>query len=308
MAYNKGMAKIQPAQKTIRFALSGGPAYQYIDLSQVASVVNRRFYRQGINWAVGGFTVIKGTGTGFIGVNRLPETWVLSNSWEKTFRAWKRQQDETLEDGTQESVRARFNDYKVFMDKGHHAVGASANLLPIGSAGFTYGTGEWEYSQIVIPNYGAPGNNYEPYIHMLGSDTGGVTGSIGAIKAYANSRSVPTSPDPTIPSGVLNTDNHLRAMFDVGDNNEDILENVVGKNDNLPYDQLEYPGEKGDETEFVAQINLSNTQSQTQVAGASFPCGLIQLATAALDGTCQFIVHLVPGTHRGYLCEPMTEM
>ena len=32
-------------------------------------------------------------------------------------------------------------------------------------------------------------------------------------------------------------------MFDVGDNNEDVLDNVVGKNEAMPYDQTDYPGE-----------------------------------------------------------------
>jgi len=308
MARSNGMAKIQPAQKTIRFEVSGGSQYQYIDLSQCASIVNRRFYRQGLNWAVGGFTVVSGSGSGFIRVNRLPETWVLSNSWEKAMRAWRRQQDEVLEDGTQESVRARFNDFKVFMDKAHHAAGAASNLTPVGSAGIAYPVGEWEYSQVVIPNFGAPGVNYEPFMHLLGGDTGGIGGSKALIKAYANSRSVPQSPDPLVPGDILSTDNWLNALFDVGDNNQDVMANVVGKNDDLPYHQIAYPGEAGDETEFVASINLNNTQSQTQVSGNSFPCGLVQLETNGLDGTCFFIVHLVPGSHRGYLCENMTEM
>ena len=48
--------KIEPSVLTLTFATPGsGAARSYIDLSQVASLVNRRFYRQGINWAVAGF-------------------------------------------------------------------------------------------------------------------------------------------------------------------------------------------------------------------------------------------------------------
>ena len=69
------MAKIQPAVKSMRFTLD--PAigqYQYISISECASIVNRRFYRAGLNWAVAGLTVIgSGTGSGYITVNRLPE-------------------------------------------------------------------------------------------------------------------------------------------------------------------------------------------------------------------------------------------
>ena len=123
-----------------------------------------------------------------------------------------------------------------------------------------------------------------------------------------NSRSVPQSPDPVVPGQVLNDDNLYRRMFDVGDNSDDVLDNVAGKNDELPYDQNVYPGEIGDQAEFVCSIRLANSQSQTQVAGSNFPCGLVQIDTTALEGPVQFIVHLVPGTHRGYLAESMVEM
>ena len=44
-------SKIEPAVMTLTFATPGsGAARSYIDLSQVASLVNRRFYRQGINF------------------------------------------------------------------------------------------------------------------------------------------------------------------------------------------------------------------------------------------------------------------
>jgi len=307
---NRKMSKIQPAVKSLSFTLnSSAGQYQYIDLSQCASIVNRRAYRAGLNWAVGGFTVIGGgAGSGFITVNRLPETWVLSNSWEKAFRSWKRQQDEALEDGMQESVKARYNDFKVYMDQAHFDAGA--NLIPTGTAGIPYPAGEWQYSQIVVPNFLVPGVNFEPYLQMLGGQpVAGSPGSIGLVQAYANSRSVPQSPDPAVPAGVLSaTENILNAMFDVGDNNDQIKDNVIGKNDDLPYDQTNYPGEVGDQAEFVASLRLANTQSQTQVAGAAFPCGLIQLDTANLEGSVRFIVHLVPGDHRGYLAQSMVEM
>jgi len=62
-----------------------------IDLSQCASLVNRRFYRQGLNWAVAGFTLHSTAGTGSISISRLPQTWVTSQAWEKTMRIWLRQ-------------------------------------------------------------------------------------------------------------------------------------------------------------------------------------------------------------------------
>jgi len=309
------MPKIEPAVKTLRFEVAAAVGqYQYISLSQCASIVNRRFYRDGLNWAVGGFTVIGGgAGSGFITVNRLPETWVMSNAWTKAFKAWQRQQNDTLEDGSQESVKARFNDFKVYMDQAHYDATArpsGSNLLPNGTAGIAYPAGEWDYSQIVVPNNPVPGVNWEPYMQMIGGAPPIALGpSFGLIQAYANSRSTPQSPDPVMPPGVTTGGfNVWRDMFDVGDNNDDIMDNIVGKNNDLPYVQDDYPGAGIDQAEFVASIRLANTQSQTQVAGSSFPCGLIQLDTSLLEGTVQFIVHLVPGDHRGYLAQSMLEM
>lgn len=132
--------------------------------------------------------------------------------------------------------------------------------------------------------------------------------SLGLIKAYANSRSVPQSPDPDVPNDVGDDNNVYRRMFDTGDNNQDVIDNVIYNNRQLPYNQDLYPGEGIDQAEFVASIRLANTQSQTQVAGAAFPCGLIQIDTSFLDGEAQFLVHLVPGEHRGYLAESMQEL
>ncbi len=320
--YSK-MKKIEPSVQTLTFAItaqSSGKEFNYIDLSQCASILNRRFYRQGVNWAVSGFKILSGAGvTGEISINKLPNTWVMSNAWEKGFRAWQRQQRDTLEDGTQESVKAKFNDFKIFMNSDHLGAGISRNLLPMSSATSAASVstalpGEWEASQIVIPNYGTPGNNYEPFIMAVGDDVGGAGGAFSLVKAYENSRSVPQSPDPVSPGGVLNAENIYRAMFDVGDNNEDVLENVVGKNDELPYDQLAYPGGDGqlpslemNDIEYITGTTIGGT---TRMKGGNFPCGLIEIATNSFTDQDVFLLqlNLVPGTHRGYLCEPMTEM
>jgi hypothetical protein len=313
-------SKIQPAVLTMTFASSeSGASTEFIDLSQVASIMNRRFYRQGINWAVAGFkfSSLKG---GTVNVSKLPNTWVMSNAWEKAFRAWQRQQREALDDGTQESVRAKFNDFKIFADGDHLSSGVANNLMPVaidvGAVASVALPGEWEPSQIVIPNYQAPGVNYEPYLTAVGDDVGGIGGSISLIKAYQSSRSVPQSPDPAIPPGILSNENFLSMMFDVGDNNEDIMDNVVGKNDELPYVQNEYPGGPvqlvGLEWHDFAQIyNTSATTNVgiTTMKGGNFPCGLIRIDWTP-DEAANLVmqIDLIPGNHRGYLCEPMTEM
>ena len=98
MAYRrsngKGRKKIEPAVKTLLFQLDGtegGPYEYYIDLSQCASLVNRRFYRQGINWAVSSMKLFTSAGTvAEVLISKLPETWVMSNAWMKGFKACRK--------------------------------------------------------------------------------------------------------------------------------------------------------------------------------------------------------------------------
>ena len=184
MAYRrsngKGRRKIEPAVKTMIFSTpvidAGGSSEFYIDLSQSASLLNRRFYRQGINWAV---SSIKALTTGFIGgiqVQKLPETWIMSNAWMKGFKAWQKMNDEALEES--ESVRPRFLDFKIFADAQHHLTGSANNLLPstfsqppgaplVNSVATP---GEWEMSKYQIPDntLGATGGVREREVIAVG--------------------------------------------------------------------------------------------------------------------------------------------
>ena len=139
--------KIQPAAMTMTFATPDtvGGRY-YIDLSQAASLANRRFYRQGINWAVAGIKVISAR-AGTLSVGKLPNSWIMSNSWEKSFRAWQRMNNEALAEN--ESVRPKFLDFKIYADAQHHAVGFGANLMPVSYTGSAAVPGEWESSKPV---------------------------------------------------------------------------------------------------------------------------------------------------------------
>ncbi len=314
-------SKIQPAVMTMTFATStSGASTEFIDLSQVASLMNRRFYRQGINWAVAGFkfSSLKG---GTVNVSKLPNTWVMSNAWEKGFRHWHKQQREAVE-ASSDGVMAKFNDFKVFADADHKSSGIANNLLPVsidvgGVAGIA-NPGEWEASQIVIPNFNVVGNNIEPYVIAVGAaDLAVDPTQFSLIEVYANSRSVPQSPDPAVPAGVTTGgENIYRQMFDVGMDDDQVMDNAVGKNDELPYPQTHYPGGDtqlpGLEWHDFAQIyNTSATTNVgiTTIKGGNFPCGLIRIDWSP-DESANLVIQidLIPGNHRGYLCEPMTEM
>lgn len=141
--------KIEPAVMTFTMATpdTSGGTY-YCDLSQIASLLNRRFYRQGINWAVSRFK-FSSQRAGKVEVYKLPNTWILSNAWEKSFRVWQRMNNEALAEA--ESAKPRFLDFKVYADQAHHSAGYGANLLPFDSANNQPALGEWEASKISVP-------------------------------------------------------------------------------------------------------------------------------------------------------------
>jgi len=311
--YSK-IAKTEPAEMVLSFALPSGQVTTYFDLAQCVSIVNRRFYRQGINFAVADFKVISSSGvTGSMSVSRIPHTWVAANAWKKAFNAWNKQQKEALAESGGQSAAAKFRDFKIYLDVDHVTAGFAANALPIDFAGTPATAGEWEASQIVIPNAGAPGVNDERYLHMVGANFNNPS-SRGIIEGYADSRAFPQSPDPVSPN-LDSTNNWLSQMFDVGDNIGDVLDNATDKNDNLPYTQVNYPG---GETQMPtvqyhdsAFITGTTVGGITHMRGGQFYCGLIRLdsnLTIPEQNSAILQIVLVPGNHRGYLCEPMGDV
>jgi len=310
--YNK-QAKIQPSVLTMAFVAPEG--LSTVDLSQSASILNRRFMRQGITWAVSGFTVFKNgaTETGSVGINisRLPSTWTMANSWQKSMSLWNKQQMDAIEEAGAESAVARFRDFKIHMDVQHVTDSFDENLLPVGVDAVAALTGEWQYSQIVIPNYTAdPSGSFtlprEFALHAVG--VGYNSASRGMIQGYADSRAYPQSPDPVSPV-IQSADNWMRDMFDVGNDNQEITGNATDVNDDLPYDQTAYPGGSTNLTGLqlvdAAYFSAGTNSNKVHLRGDTFPCGLIRIQS---DQQVSVLVHLVPGTHKGYMCSPMQDM
>ncbi len=324
---SRKMKKIEPAVETMFFTLVPN-GDQYIDLSQCASLMNRRFYRQGINWAVAGIKVLTGT-SGTITVSKLPNTWIMSNSWEKGFRNWQRMNNEALSES--ESVRPRFLDFKIFADATHHAAGYSGNLLPVSSDLSPAIAGEWEPSKYVIPLGNAdPGDTEEFEVIATGASfPGNAPGSgfnaVSLIEGYAASRGLPNVLDPNVPDDAsdsqgVDPENWLQALFNEGtDQSEIVLSDMITENNIAPYPfendgvnvDTMYPGGANQLTGLqlhdVDSVSATTVGGITRIKGGMFPCGLIKINYSG-DGAYGLQIDLVPGNHRGYLCEPMTEM
>ncbi len=328
---------MEPAVQTLTFNLpvvaAGTTATLYADLSQIASLVNRRFYRQGINWAVAGFKVLTGSGSlGSVTISKLPNTWVMGNSWEKSFRTWQKMNNEALAET--ESIRPKFLDFKVYADADHHVAGFAANLLPV-SLGGVFAAGEWEASKIYIPDTTTPGTVDTREIIAVGANFpgAGATGfnAVSCIEGYAASRGLPDVLDPNAPgdadsaSGVA-PQNWMAALFNEGNTQDSaVIDDMIGENNIAPYPfendgvhtDTQYPGGanqgSGLQLHDSTFITTTTIGGDTRLKGGNFPCGLVRIDYSAFVGSqdSQFPIlqiDLIPGSHRGYLCEPMTEM
>jgi hypothetical protein len=346
-SYSRKGNKIQPAVMTMSFQLPSAPfqtaTTSWLDVSQIASLVNRRFYRQGLNWAVGGFKFLSTGFKGQITISKLPNTWIMSNSWEKSFRTWTKMNNEALSET--QSIKPKFLDFKIYADANHHQQGFVNNLLPYNVDPFWTGIntavpGEWEPSKVSIPLVSpagvfVPGETRERELIAVGASYPGnsvVTGfdALSLIEGYAASRGLPNIADPNAPLDALDTaggtpENWMGAIFNEGsDQSSQVLEDMITENNIAPYpfendgtnvDTMypnganQLPGLQIHSTEFISSTTVGGT---TRIKGGNFPCGLIGI-TQYQEGEggpfpLTFEIDLVPGNHRGYLCEPMTEM
>lgn len=350
-------SKIEPAIHEILFkptpvgVAAAGPgavgtsATYYIDLNQCNSLVNRRFYRQGLLNAVNGIKVVStnvlaGTLTpvadapqGKILVEKLPSTWVMANAWEKSFRVWQRMINDALSET--ESIRPRFLDFKVYADAAHHNLGFGANLLPDEAT-----AGEWSPSAVDIPKawntvpvvgtdlmesleFVATGASY-PGAGASGLD------AVSCIEGYANSRRLPAILDPNVPDDAADVsgstpENWMQAVFNEGiTQTSDVIDDLISENNIAPYPfegdgtnvDTMYPGgelqQPGLQTHDLDRITGTTIGGVTRINGGAFPCGLIKITITNYDEIYELfpklLISLAPGPHRGLLAVPMTEM
>nr|AGA18273.1 hypothetical protein [uncultured marine virus] len=362
----KAMSKLEPAVETLVFDLGNvdvastspgsipGHSTYFVDLSQSASLSNRKFFRQGLQWAVSGirlnsYAVAPGTefpqpgnAVGGVIVSKLPQNWVMSNSWMKSMRSWMRMTKEALSETP--SVRPKFMDFKIYMDATHHQQGFGANKLPVtqtafgkfGPGAFTEATpGEWIPSKISVPfGPASPGNTAEFEFVATGANFPGAGSSglnaVSLIEGYAASRGLPYSPDPNTPADADDADgstpeNWMSAIFNKGtDQTSEVIQDNIFENNQAPYPfegdgfaiDTMYPGGAnqltGNQLHCIEPITSSTVGGITYIKGGTFPCGFLRIdvynTNSTLEMNNQLQIDLVPGSHRGYLAESMTEM
>jgi len=285
---------------------------QYVDLAQSLSLVNRRFYRQGMNYAVENIKFYA-TGGGAINCFKVPTTWVADNATTKAFENWKEQRAEVLKESP--SLKARWSDFKIFLDSQHVALGMGANLVPAGTSTLL---GDWEASEFVVPitgGSGGLGNAQEVTMHVVGDHVppgpfNNAVTSASLIKSYADSRSVILAPDPVQPPG-YNTNMYIRESSH-DEMSADIIQNVTNFNDNPPYDINDYPG--GDTLLPAPQVfsaallnNVGDASAYSTYNTGPFvaPLGLLRFNPVQFDPEVEIFMEitLAPGNYKGVLAE-----
>ncbi len=333
MAYRKSNGKLsrrskkrQPAVLQMNFILPAGESY--IDLALAASIVNRRGYKQqDMTWGVAQFELFAGANSsGVVEVQKLPETWVYENAYKKTKALWTKMNDQVLDQ--EEGIQGTYSDFKIAMDADQVSATIQDNGNPTGTiltpvqvvAGANQWTlanfqgagpaplADWNYSQVTIPNDPAGGTTTSYYLHAVGPDT---VGSKGLIAGYAQSRARPTSPDPNVPT----VGGWMTELFDDGEQLDDLRDIIQDDNDRVPYangglaSSLNwYPGGTQEQPELqthsFCNFTTTTVSKKNVIMGGLFQNGLMKFNNFSGD-VVSLVLHLMPGSHRGYFCEEM---
>lgn len=302
---------IEPAQRVLSYVLtpSSGGVVVDIDLAKDLSAVNRRLYRQGMQYYVSHISLARAdTGISMMQIMTAGDTWIVHNAWKKGKALWlKQQRDAAKAIGISLGTWA---DFKVTLDDNDTA---AINTIA-GDAG-TIEPDEWAYSELV---YEDDGDEFSPTMHLLGTST--LASGVGLVQEYAISRNQLTNPSPVTPAEA--SDSIYAKMLMATDEFSDILiDDIEGHNDSPPYDHSEYVG--GDtvaDAPFFQDFVVSNFQGGTSRSnGFTAECGLIRLILASAVNTdpanpevlansdvAQIVqVHLAPGPYKGVMASKM---
>jgi hypothetical protein len=287
------MAKIVPAQNRFVVSVPHGTAVN-VDIAQCLSILNRRMYRQGMNYFVESVT-IHSPAACVMGVGSVPDSWITHNAWKKGYETWRTMQNEYL-DGMGASIKGTWADFKVLLDDGGESF-----VTPVDGNGDAYLTGEWVYSNFV---YDDAGTARSPGIALIG----GVTedSHIGLIEAYGNARNFPQA-SPASPAEA--STGFYAQYHGVGDTDDELGTDLKDDNDLPPYDQDDYPGGDANGDHPIVQGSLATTAEYpiSTLGGFTAPCGLLHLQQAQASGSAAVlaIITIGIGPYKGVMASPM---
>jgi len=301
---------MQPAQTVLNYEVPNGASY--IDLAEGLSQVNRRAYRQGMEYAVGKVVFAYGANPQAIlnvslSCSTAGNTWVVHNAWKKAYAHWIAQQRRARR-LIGKSAKPTWEDFKVYLDDAHRA---GTSLGVVAGDGAAVGTGEWDYSVLHIQDDSHA--IAEWYMHIIGGDVSST--DRGLILGYQQSRATVQSEDPELPAE-YSSNMYTALADDLDDVAPAVADDMEDENDEPPYDHDDYPGnDTNSDAAWPQQLGIAAaTVGLGVVPGFVAQCGLVRLylgARAVADGgtttapTSLVQVHLVPGSYKGVMAAPM---
>lgn len=307
---------MQPAITTLVYSVtpSSGAAYANIDIAKGLSTLNRRLYRQGMNYAVAGVHIGRfDTGITKCLLQTAGNTWMVQNAWKKGFHLWNDQQAAAAK--AVGIKRGTWSDFKVTLDD----VLTTATLNPRNSTtGGSIGDpvcDEWALSELVWED---DGDEYTPTMHLIGASTRNT--NVGLVQEYHISRTRPDAFAPDVDADASESIYAKMALMGSDEFSDLLIAEVEDDNDNPPYDLDEmYGGDTaGDMAPLIDEFSSSMHNSGRSVPFLA-PCGLIRVSIQSQvntdaanpevlvdsDVVHSILVHLAPGGYKGVLAEPM---
>ena len=312
------VTKIEPAVTTLNYEIqvntTGAP--NFIDLASDLSNLNRRLYRQGMQYAVGGITFtedLENIDRALdISVFTAGNTWVTQNAWKKGQALWMEMQKEVLDSNP--SVAGKWRDFKVLLAEDQAFVNTRRALDGL-AAPWPAGQ-EWVRSVYVIPQHDVdPATGQvlaaQEWTACLVGPDDVASKRFSLVKAYEESRATVNEQVPNVPAA-LPTSFYLRLQDD-GSQDPELAVVIENENDEPPYAMGpgEYPGsESFGPTGALTRVGrgvMNNFTPTMTIPGFTAECGLIKIAATSSVGTAnvRMQVHLIPGEYKGVMAVPM---
>lgn len=303
-----------------------------IDLARDLSVTRRKLHRQKMTYTVLGGQMQDSSGCNMTFATA-PHTWTTFVAIRRAFNTWRKQISDQLKK-TPGLKPGKWNDFKLYLDGTHYDGGTTNTLVPVlytteagdGDSNFkTYTLGEWNYATLVQPKLIDPDNdgglefddNADSWdMHIVGKHKGSgntttdANGSqfftnystVGVIRSWYDSRSLPQAQEPAnTPTGGNGSEPGIRTdplsnIFDVQDDDSEVIDLIETENDFRPYDINAVPGM--DDGELQVQAIVDNSAGEPDIVtipGFKAPCGLIRVQPSSNGGSVILLDVLVDG-------------
>ena len=304
----KKYSKTSPTVTRLSFEFDGGST-QFIDIAKSLSIINRKFYRQGVYYYVNSVEVYNNE-TGVVDLHTLPDNWITKNAWNRGFKLFQKMN--RMVDDVSSGFRPKYHDFKVYMSPLHYQTGSASPRLYDINAGTSgaLNPDDWIYSQFVSADDDGDAiqDADEFFVHMIGPHNGNSDNwnSVGLIRSYQDSRATVQITDPQDTPTTPGHEDPLINVFDMSSEEQmnDIINRLDNDNDNTPYDVDHYIGRDSDHMQHVARIGTEIGVGRVgRASGFCAPFGIICVDPHGVATPFRVVLNLAVGTYHGVYAE-----